>query len=571
MRGGSKHLAALPLVLLFGLPLIASLLYALISLFDREGWAALFGHPQIWPALFLSLFTGLSAAVLSLGLALIIVVGLYGSTRWPRLSRRVGSMLAVPHLAMALGIAFLIMPSGLIARAIATLVTGWQIPPQWISNHDPYGLSLIAVLVIKETPFLIWIFASILNREDVSRNLGGQRAAALSLGHGIGSIWMRIFLPQILPKMIWPLVIVFVYSASVVDVALVIGPTQPPTLSNVVWADINDADVFNTARGAAGAWFLTLAIAAVAVIIWVLTRTILTKRSWLAAGPVRRDLIRPFGAPSPREKGGVKIFPSPLEKVPEGRMRSLAKLKFLALTFIYIIVALILLLLSIAPMWPFPNLFPEALDFKAWWRVTDNPTALLTSLTLAVSTSGTALVLILAWMESQPARRDRTVLVLSALALGLPALLLSLGQYRVFLNLNLTGSAIGLFLAHIIPVTAYMFIVLCGPYRSFDSRWRASASGLMVGYWRYMRQIKLPLLKAPLFAACAIGFAVSFGQYVPAQLIAAGRYSTLPMEAVTMTSGTNRPLTAAFALLLMVPPLVAFLAAAFFGKSRWSA
>lgn len=545
MQGGSKNLAALPLVLLFGIPLIASLVYALISLFDREGWSALFLHPQIWPALFLSLFTGLSAAILSLGLALLIVTGLYASTWWPRLSSMVGSMLAVPHLAMALGIAFLIMPSGLIARALATLVTGWQIPPPWISNHDPYGLSLIAVLVIKETPFLIWIFASILNREDVSRNLGGQRAAALSLGHSLGSIWARIFLPQILPKMIWPLVIVFVYAATVVDVALVIGPTQPPTLANVVWADINDADVFNTARGAAGAWFLTLAVATVAFIIWVLARTLLSRRSWLAAGPKN--------------------------KIAFGSAFAVGKLKFSALTFVYIIVALTLLLLSFASLWPFPNLFPETLNIGAWWRVVDNPAALLTSFTLAVSTSGTALVLILTWMESQPARRDQFVLLLSALALGLPALLLSLGQYRAFLNFNLTGSAMGLFLAHFIPVTAYMFIVLCGPYRSFDSRWRASASGLMVGYWRYMRQIKVPLLKAPLLAACAIGFAVSFGQYVPAQLIAAGRYSTLPMEAVTMTSGTNRPLTAAFALLLMVPPLVAFVAAALFGKSRWSA
>jgi putative thiamine transport system permease protein len=70
-------------------------------------------------------------------------------------------------------------------------------------------------------------------------------------------------------------------------------------------------------------------------------------------------------------------------------------------------------------------------------------------------------------------------------------------------------------------------------------------------------------------AALAVGFAVSFGQYIPAQLIAAGRYSTLPIEAVTLTSGTNRPLTAAFALLLLLPPLLAYVIAAQLGKSRW--
>ena len=78
------------------------------------------------------------------------------------------------------------------------------------------------------------------------------------------------------------------------------------------------------------------------------------------------------------------------------------------------------------------------------------------------------------------------------------------------------------------------------------------------------------MLKAPILAAGAIGFAVSFAQFVPAQLVAAGRFSTLPIEAVTLTSGSNRPLTAAFALLLALPPFLIYAFAAFFGKSRWS-
>jgi putative thiamine transport system permease protein len=190
-------------------------------------------------------------------------------------------------------------------------------------------------------------------------------------------------------------------------------------------------------------------------------------------------------------------------------------------------------------------------------------------LDLAFSTTAIALAIVIAWMESQPQARDKFVTLLSATALGVPAILLALGQYRTFLNLGLTGTVFGLFLAHLLPVTAYMFIVLVGPYRSFDPRWRASASGLLSSFPRFLWVIKFPLLKVPLLAASAIGFAVSFGQYIPAQLISAGRYSTLPMEAVTLTTGTNRPLTAAFALLLMVPPLLVFIAAAYFSRSRW--
>jgi putative thiamine transport system permease protein len=58
-------------------------------------------------------------------------------------------------------------------------------------------------------------------------------------------------------------------------------------------------------------------------------------------------------------------------------------------------------------------------------------------------------------------------------------------------------------------------------------------------------------------------------QFVPAQLIGAGRVVTLPIEAVTLTSGGDRALTAAFALTLAVPPLIAFALAGFLGRPRW--
>jgi ABC-type uncharacterized transport system YnjBCD permease subunit len=41
------------------------------------------------------------------------------------------------------------------------------------------------------------------------------------------------------------------------------------------------------------------------------------------------------------------------------------------------------------------------------------------------------------------------------------------------------------------------------------------------------------------------------------------------MEAVTLASGGNRALTAVFALALALPPALAFLAAAWFGRPRW--
>ena len=62
-------------------------------------------------------------------------------------------LLAVPHLALAVGLAFLIAPSGWLVRLIAPWPAGWHTPPDVLLVQDPLGLALTFGLVLKETPF----------------------------------------------------------------------------------------------------------------------------------------------------------------------------------------------------------------------------------------------------------------------------------------------------------------------------------------------------------------------------------------------------------------------------------
>jgi putative thiamine transport system permease protein len=213
----------------------------------------------------------------------------------------------------------------------------------------------------------------------------------------------------------------------------------------------------------------------------------------------------------------------------------------------------------------------EQFTAKAWQNIVENPAPMMTSFLLAVCAAALGLAANVIWLEWQNVSRDRWMLGACAFALCLPTLVIGLGEYRLLLHLGITGTALGLFMVHVIPVAAYQFIVLQGSYRSFDQRWRSASNGLSVSPAKFLTQIKWPLLKAPLFAAAAVGFAVSIAQYVPAQLAAAGRFSTLPMEAVTLTTGSNRALLAAYALVLMMLPLIAFVLSGVLGRSRWSA
>ncbi len=544
-----NKIAALPLVLLFVVPLLATLFFVLSDGFEAAGWHALFHHPQLLSGLVLSFATGTVTTLLAIILALIIAATFFERSQISQLTSQLSFMLAIPHLAFALGFGFLIMPSGLLARLMAWPL-GWQSPPQWATSHDPYAIALTLALIAKETAFLLFATVNILSRPDIAQSFRGQHQAASGLGHGMGSIWLKLFIPQLAQHLLWPLVIVFVYASTVVDMSLVLGPTQPPVFADVIWVDINSADPANNARGAAGAVFISLLAGVLlsAVVIVTQAMTPLLK-TWITRGPTSTHIS--------------KIRHSREGADDDVRM-------WFGLRLFYLVVIVTLIFLSFATLWPFPSLLPNSLSFGAWRKVAEHSAPLITSIILASTTSLNALIILVAWLEKMPQRFDRAILILCLLVLGLPTLLIGLGQYQVMLRLHLTGTAAGLYLAHLTPVVAYIFIMLNGPYRSFENKWRDAAVGLMASPSQFLFRIKWTMLKAPLLSSAAVGFAVSFAQFVPAQLVAAGRYSTLPMEAVTLSSGSDRALTAAFALLLMLPPLLVFFAGGYFGRSRWS-
>lgn len=533
----TRVLGAAPLLLLWALPLGFALIALGSSAINPEHWRALFAHPQLLPGLCLSLWTGTASTLVSLLLALLIAAGLFRLPIWRHMQAITGATIALPHLAFAIGLGFLVMPSGLVAR----IVSGGDAPPQWVIVQDPAGLSLIAALALKETPFLLAMIWNVTARGDFAQSIDGQWRVARSLRHGAGSIWLRIVQPQVLGRLAWPIVIVWVYGATVVDMALVIGPTQPPTWAVTVWRDLNDADVAINARGVAGALFLAAVLAAVGGAATLAVRVFLAFLQPLySAGPsLRRGPIRLAGG----SLGG--------------------------LVAIYAFVVLILLVMTVAARWPYPDLLPASIRMTALQNLLENPWPLLLSVGLGAAVTVAALALVIVWFETQPLPGDRWLLWMALAALGLPQLAIAAGQYSLLLSAGLTATIPGLFLVHMTPVLAYVAIVLAGPYRAFDGRYAAVARSLRSTPWRLWWRVKAPLLRGPILTAAAVGFAVSMVQFVPAQLVAAGRYATLPMEAVTLSSGGNRALTAAYALALTIPPLLGFAIAGAAGRPRW--
>jgi putative thiamine transport system permease protein len=532
------------LALLFALPLLAALPLALAEAASAAAWAELVADPQTAPALGLTLRTALASTALALALNLLLVTAWHGSRPWQRLAAALPPMLAVPHAAFAIGLAWLLAPAGWLARTLAPAF-GWTDPPAWQSVNDPAGLALIAVLVFKELPFLLWSTAALLARPEVAANVRGELAVARTLGYRPAAWWWRVGWLLWLPRLAWPLLAVLAYALTVVDLALIIGPGSPPTLAVLAWQHLADADPLRNAQGAAAALLLAGVLAAALL-------TVL-----LAWPPLRRLWSRWAGCGRRPGPGAGRGRPAGITA-----LAALAAVAGGAVMAIYAAVLLSLAVLALAGPWPFPARWPPSLSLLALGQVVQGGSAIAFTAALAVGVSLASVLLAVAWFESTPAAWDRRVAPLVLAPLVLPQLLVLVGLYRGALALHLDGTVWGLAWVHLLFVLPYVFAALAPAWRSFDARYQWTAQTLGRSRAAFWWHVKAPLLAAPLASALAIGFAVSVAQYLATQFIGAGRHATLTTEAVTLASGGQRSLAAAFALLQALLPALAFGAAA---------
>jgi putative thiamine transport system permease protein len=167
----------------------------------------------------LTLVTGFAATLLSAFLAFGFCAWAAGRAWGPRAAAWLAPILATPHSAFAIGLAFVIAPSGWIVRALSPWLTGFDVPPDVSTVGHPSGAALVLGMVVKEAPYLVLMTVAALAQVRAA----GHLAVARSMGYGPAEAWVRVVLPQVWPQVRLPFLAVLAYSLSVVDVALILA------------------------------------------------------------------------------------------------------------------------------------------------------------------------------------------------------------------------------------------------------------------------------------------------------------------------------------------------------------
>jgi len=543
----SSNLPSLIVVFLLAGPVLAGLAGTVLPAFGylpvlgaREltlaPFAELFSMPGLLQSTALSFWTGLVASLVSLAIVLCFAAAWSGTQTFQRVSRFLSPLLSVPHAAAAIGLAFLIAPSGFLARLLSPWATGWARPPDLLLINDPYGVAMTLGLVAKEVPFLFLMTLAALNRPEIK----SHTKVATSLGYGRMSGFFKVILPQIYPLIRLPMLAVIAYSTSVVDVAVILGPTTPAPLAArlVVW--MNDPDLSLRLAASAGA-LLQLGISAGAILVYLLFEASVTKLS--STRLARGHRMKSDGA---------------------GRMAVLATMVFIVSAMCLSL--LVLMIWSLAKSWWYPAPLPQNWSLSVLsMALMQTPQIFGTTILLGILAAliSTSLTLWLLETKTNAGEQvDHRLRTLIFVPLLLPQIAFLFGLKMLFLMIGLDGSFTAVLLAHLVFVLPYAFLALSDPWQRLDPRYARVAATMGASRARIFFKVQLPMLTRPVLVTLAVALAVSVGQYLPTLIIGAGRVVTVTTESVALASGGNRQITAVYAFLQLLIPFAGFAVAA---------
>ena len=537
---GARHIITGILALATALPVIAGIIGVMapaIGLFPPLGFVTpsldpareFLATPGLGRAGMTSLITGLGATCLALLFSFALVVTYADARQASWLRRFAGPLIAVPHSAVAIGVLFLLAPSGWLMRLVSPGLTGFDRPPLWALVPDGSGAVLCLGLLVKEVPFLVLVSLAALATLPVRRLL----ATGMSLGYGRAASWVYLVLPLVYRRIRLPVFAVLAFSLSVVDMPRLLGPMLPPPLAVLIVEGFEDAELAARLPASFGAVMqIGLTIAALAIWCageWVCGRTL----AWLRRSGVRLAALRAC----------------------VGLLAGLATVPLVIGCAGLVAAAL----WSVAGPWFFPAALPESLTFRFWMRVDSLAPALTASLVIAAAASFLAVILALMAIELARSRsRNGLWQVWIFAPILLPQAGFVPGLQMVLTVTWLDGTWLAMIWMHMLFILPYVWLILAPAAASLDMRHDRIAASLGAGRWRRYGRVTLPMLTPAIITALFVGTAVSVALYLPSLFAGAGRITTMTLEAVALASGGSRPMAGVATMLQLLVPILFF-------------
>ena len=503
-----------------------------------------FNIAGISKSIILSLFTGLGSTLLALFFSQVILLYFFKTRAYNYIKIIISPLIALPHITMAIGLIFLFSPSGLFFRLFSPWLTGFDRPPNFFIIPDEYGFFLILGLILKEIPFFILVSLSAIQQFSARQifDLGK------SLQNSNFSSWCILIFPLIYKKIRLVIFIVIAFTASVVDMSLILAPSTPSTLAIRILQIYQSSDI--------DSFFIASNLALIQLLI-----IIILLLSWMILERIVEH----------------KLFFIFFMKILSFKIFFLKNLIFASGAILFSLSVLGIfssLLWGFSKNWYFPSFFPNSIDIDTFINFyNENKFIIFISIFISVVVSFLSSLLTIIWVELMDILKMKKLYLewIIFIPLFIPQISFLIGLQSFIILFNFDSFLIPLIIIQLFYVIPYSFIILAPSLREIKKDVIRVAASLGKNRFQRLVQIKLPIIMSSFLTSFAIGMLVSFSLYIPVYFIGAGRVTTLTVEALNLAlSGSRQDLGVATFFQIIIPILI-LITVVYFNKkmSKW--
>ena len=206
---------------------------------------------------------------------------------------------------------------------------------------------------------------------------------------------------------------------------------------------------------------------------------------------------------------------------------------------------------------------PPGFSLQWYGKMLNDPSwtsAFLNSFVVAVGTA--ILATILGTLAALGLARGRipfkgvaNAVILSPLVV--PVVVIAIGMFSLFVRWKITGSPLGLILAHTALAVPFVVVSVSTSLRTMDRNLEAAAANLGASPVRTFQRVTLPLILPGVLAGALFAFLSSWDEVVAAIFLSTTRFRTLPVVMWEQVRQVVDPTVASVATTLLVITTVA--------------
>lgn len=171
---------------------------------------------------------------------------------------------------------------------------------------------------------------------------------------------------------------------------------------------------------------------------------------------------------------------------------------------------------------------------------------------LSVVTAGLAAI----GLPRLQVRGEGLIAAVILVPLAMPVVVLALGTFQFFNQLQLTGTLVGIAIAHGVLGVPYVFLTVRAALSKLDIALVRSAMSLGAGTWSVLRWVYLPAILPALLSGALLVFVVSFDEVVIALFISGPGAITFPVKLFTEVQFNLSPAIMAVSTLLLAAVVI---------------